>query len=88
MKGDIDEPEEFKLFEFSENDGSSNTNSAKGRDSNKSENIVQLTETYLFKYEENDYHVNILSKYYASLKEKEIIFLLTKRRTNFVIYGI
>ena len=83
MKEDIDEPEEFKLFEFSENDGSSNTNSAKGRDSNKSENIFQLTETYLFKYEENDYHVNILSKYYASLKEKEIIFFANEMKNEF-----
>ena len=76
---DIDEPEEFVLCEYSEND---NDNS-NGRDSNKSDNTFPLNETYLYKYDENDFHQNILNKYYALIKEKEIIFFTTEQKNEF-----
>ena len=84
MKEDMEEPEEFKLYEGSENDGSSNTNSLLGRDSNKSENIFLSNETYLYRYEENEFHLNILSKCYAVIKEKEILFFTSEQKTEFI----
>ena len=83
IKDDIEELEEFQLCEGSENDGSSNTNSLLGRDSNKSENIFQLNETYLYKYDDNDFHFSFLNKYYALLKEKEIIFFTSEQKNEF-----
>ena len=83
LKDDIEEFDEFKLCELSENDGSSNTNSLIGRDSNKSENIFQLNETYIYKYDENDFHLNILNKYYALIKDKEIIFFYNESKSEF-----
>ena len=47
MNVGIEEPEEFKLFEFSENDGNSNRNSLIGRESNKSDN--NIIKRYLIK---------------------------------------
>jgi len=83
MKNEIEEPEEFKLYECSENDGSSNRNSLLGRDSNKSDNIFQLNESYLYRYEENDVHFNSLNKYYAMIKEKEILFFTSEQKNDF-----
>ena len=84
MKNEIEEPEEFKLYECSENDGSSNRNSYLGRDSNKSDNIFQLNESYLYRYEESDSHLNTLKKYYALLKEKEILFFSSEQKSEFI----
>ena len=83
MNVGIEEPEEFKLFEFSENDGNSNRNSLIGRESNKSDNnIYQLYETYLFLYEEGDIYLNILNKYYATINEKEIYFYTSEQKNE------
>ena len=76
------EPEEFMLCEYSDNDDE-NRNSLCGRDSDKNENIFQLNETYLFRYEENDLHNNVLNKYYALIKEKEIIFFSSEQKNEF-----
>ena len=84
MKNEIEEPEEFKLYECSENDGSSNRNSLLGRDSNKSDNIFQLNESYLYRYEESDSHLNTLKKYYALIKEKEILFFSSEQKSEFI----
>ena len=83
IKNEIKEPEEFSLCEYSDNDDDNNRNSLFGRDSNKSENIFQLNESYLFKYDDNDFHPNILKKCYAVIKEKEIIFFSTEQKTEF-----
>ena len=82
IKNEMEEPEEFMLCEYSDNDDE-NRNSLFGRDSNKSENIFQLKEVYLFKYDENDFHTNILNKYYALIKGKEIIFFSSEQKTEF-----
>ena len=80
MENGIEEPEEFVLCEYSENDGSSNRNSLIGRDSNKSENIFQLVEAYLYKYDDN----NNLIKCYAWIKEKEIIFFTSEQKNEII----
>ena len=82
LRNDIEAPEEFMLCEYSENDDS-NRNSLIGRDSNKSDNIFQLNEAYLFKYDENDFHQNIFNKYYALLKDKEIIFFTSEQKKEY-----
>ena len=82
IKNEVGEPEEFMLCEYSDNDDE-NRNSLCGRDSNKSDNIFQLNEVYLFKYDENDFHTNILNKYYALIKEKELIFFSSEQKTEF-----
>ena len=87
LKNDInygmDEPEEFKFFDFAENDGgNSNRNSLIGRESNKSDNIYQVYETYLYIYDENDIYLNILNKYYATINEKEIYFYSTEQKNE------
>ena len=82
LRNDIEGPEEFMLCEGSENDDS-NRNSLIGRDSSKSDNMFQLNEAYLYKYEENDYHQNILNKYYALMKDKEIIFFSSEQKKEF-----
>ena len=82
MKDEPEEPEEFQLCEYSENEGSSNRNSLLGRDSNKSDNIFQISETYLYKYDENEGYYNMLNKYYALLKDKEILFFTNEQKTD------
>ena len=86
MKDEPEEPEEFQLCEYSENEGSSNRNSLLGRDSNKSDNIFQISETYLYKYDENEGYYNMLNKYYALLKDKEILFFTNEQKTD--LYNI
>ena len=82
IKLGIEEPEEFKLFEFSENDGNSNRNSLMGRESNKSDNTYQIYETYLYLCDENDIYLNILNKYYATINEKEIYFYTSEQKNE------
>ena len=82
MNVGIEEPDEFKLFEFSEYDGNSNRNSLIGRESNKSDNTHQLYETYLYIYEEGDIYINILNKYYATINEKEIYFYTSEQKNE------
>ena len=82
LKEEVEEPEEFKLCEYSENEESSNRNSLKDRDSYKSDNIFQITETYLYKYEEDDCYFNMVNKYYALLKDKEILFFTNEQKTD------
>ena len=81
IKNDIEEPEEFMLCEYSDNDDE-NRNSSGGRDSNKSDNIFQLSESYLYKYNENDTFLNSLDKYYAIIKEKELLFFTSEQKTE------
>ena len=84
IKNDLNEnePEEFMLCEYSDNDDE-NKNSLCGRDSDKNENIFQLNETYLFKLDENDFHNNVLTKYYALIKGKELIFFSSEQKNEF-----
>ena len=81
IKNDIEEPEEFMLCEYSDNDDE-NRNSSGGRDSNKSDNIFQLSESYLYKYNENDTFLNSLDKYYSIIKEKELLFFTSEQKTE------
>ena len=82
IKNEIEEPEEFILCEYSDND-EENRNNLFGQDSKKSENIFHLNSAYLFKYDDNDFHSNILNKYFALIKEKEIIFFSSEQKTEF-----
>ena len=76
------EPEEFMLCEYSDNDNESR-NSLCGRDSNKSDNIFQLNETYLYKYNDTDSLLNnSLEKYYALIKEKELLFFSSEKKAE------
>ena len=82
FKNVIDEPEEFILCEYTGND-EENRNSLYDQDSNKQENIFNLNEACLFKYDEKDNLPYILNKYYALIKEKEIIFFSSEKKTEF-----
>ena len=78
----IEEPEEFMLCEYTDNEDE-NRNSLCGRDSNKSENIFQLNEAYLYKHNENDIlQNNALDKYYTLIKEKELLFFSSEQKTE------
>ena len=78
----IEEPEEFMLCEYSDNDDE-NRNSLCVRDSNISDNIFQLNEAYLYKHKENDiFQNNGLEKYYALIKEKELLFFSSEQKTE------
>ena len=81
IKNNIAEPDEFMLCEYSDNDDE-NRNSFCGRDSNKSDNIFQLNEAYLYRYTENDLQPNILNKYYAVIKDREILFFSSDQKTD------
>ena len=81
IKNNVVEPDEFILCEYSDNDDE-NRNSLCGRDSNKSDNIFQLNEAYLYRYSDNDLQPNILNKYYALIKEKEILFFSSDQKTD------
>ena len=82
IKNEIDEPEEFILCEYSDNDGD-NKNSFCAKDNTKSGNISQLNEVYLLKYEENDFHINNLNKYYALIEGKELLFFSSEQKNEF-----
>ena len=82
FKNVIDEPEEFILCEYTGND-EENRNSLYDQDSNKQENIFNLNEACLFKYDEKDNLPYSLNKYYALIKEKEIIFFSSEKKTEF-----
>ena len=78
----IEEPEEFMLCEYPDNDDE-NRNSLYGRDSNISDNIFQLNEAYLYIQKENDiFQNNALEKYYALIKEKELLFFSSEQKTE------
>ena len=78
----IEEPEEFMLCEYSDNDDE-NRNSLCGRESNKSDNIFQLNEAYLYKHNENDIlQNNSLEKYYTLIKEKELLFFSSEQKNE------
>ena len=76
------EPEEFMLCEYSDNDNESR-NSLCGRDSNKSDNIFLLNEAYLYRYNNIDSLINnSLEKYYALIKEKELLFFSSEKKAE------
>ena len=83
LKNDIEEPEEFMLCECSDNDDD-NRNNICDRESNKANNIFQLNESYLYKYEDNEIYPSNLNKYYALIKEKEILFFHSEQKIELV----
>ena len=81
---EVPEPEEFMLCEYSDNDNE-NRNSLCGRDSNKSDNIFQLNEAYLYRYNDTDSFLNnSLDKYYALIKEKELLFFSSEKKEELI----
>ena len=81
---EVPEPEEFMLCEYSDNDNE-NRNSLCGRDSNKSDNIFQLNEAYLYRYNDTDPLLNnSLDKYYALIKEKELLFFSSEKKEELI----
>ena len=80
IKNDIAEPDEFMLCEYFDND-EDNRNIC-GKDSINSDNIFRLNEAFLYRYNDNDIHPYSLMKYYALIKEKEILFFSSEQKTD------
>jgi len=84
MANNPEEQEDSRSSDFSDNDNDSDDKAdISGKKTTKSEKILQVTESYLYIYNPNDLNINNLSKYYALIKNKEIIFFLSEKKTDF-----
>ena len=79
-----EEQEDSQSSDFSENENDSDDKTdISGKKTSKSEKILQVAETYLYVYNPNELNINNLSKYYALIKNKEIIFFSSEKKTDF-----
>ena len=76
-----DDPGEFVLCEYGSDEDSLNKNSSKNLEIFDEESQIDSNEVYLFKYNEDEFQ-NILTKYYAKLSEKEILFFSSDLKNN------
>jgi len=77
-----DDPGEFMLCEYNGSDEDSiNKNSSKNLEILDEESQIDSDEVYLFKYNEDEFH-NILTKYYAKLSDKEILFFSSELKND------
>ena len=75
-----DELEEMQSSSFSENN-SDDKNDLSGKKNNESEK--QINEAYLYINNINYFQMDNLTKYYALIQKKEIIFFLSDKKTEF-----
>ena len=87
LKDEIDvleEPEEFVLCEYpSDENDSDKINKNNSKDFNNDDNNLDSNEIYLYKLNEDDNSSKkILTKYYAMLSEKEILFFTSELKNE------